>query len=60
MPPIMKFALDTPHFGPYANPRTQAQLAREAEDAGWDGSSGTIFRWDGTTTWPIPGLRWPR
>jgi hypothetical protein len=31
---VMKFAIDTPQFGPYADPRVLAQLAREAEDAG--------------------------
>src|SRR5216684_746662 len=38
----MHFAIDTPQFGPYANPRTLAELAREAEAAGWDG----FFIWD--------------
>ena len=28
----MRFAIDLPNFGPYADPRTLAQLAREAED----------------------------
>ncbi len=38
----MKFAIDTPQFGPYADPRMLATLAHEAEDAGWDG----FFIWD--------------
>ena len=38
----MRFAIDTPQFGPYANPRILAELAREAEAAGWDG----FFIWD--------------
>jgi len=38
----MRFAIDLPNFGPYADPRTLAQLAREAEEAGWDG----FFIWD--------------
>ena len=45
----MRFAVDTPQFGPYANPRTLAELAREAEDAGWDG----FFIWDHiNVNWP--------
>ena len=39
---IMRYAIDLPNFGPYANPRTLADLARETEDAGWDG----FFIWD--------------
>jgi len=38
----MKYAFDTPQFGAYANPRLLAQLAREAEEAGWD----AFFLWD--------------
>ena len=38
----MRYAIDTPQFGPYSDPRVLAQLAREAEDAGWDG----FFIWD--------------
>ena len=33
----MHFALDTPNFGDYSEPRLHAELAREAEAAGWDG-----------------------
>lgn len=45
----MRFAIDTPQFGPYANPRTLAELARRAEDAGWDG----FFIWDHiNVNWP--------
>lgn len=38
----MRFALDIPNFGDYSNPRLLAELAREAEIAGWDG----FFLWD--------------
>ncbi|HYL58033.1 MAG TPA: LLM class flavin-dependent oxidoreductase [Candidatus Acidoferrales bacterium] len=38
----MKFAFDLPQFGPYANPRLLAELAHDAEAAGWDG----FFLWD--------------
>src|SRR3954469_24502592 len=33
----MKYGLDIPVNGEYANPRTLAVLAAEAERAGWDG-----------------------
>jgi alkanesulfonate monooxygenase SsuD/methylene tetrahydromethanopterin reductase-like flavin-dependent oxidoreductase (luciferase family) len=47
----MRFGIDTPQFGPYADPRVLAQLAREAEDSGWDGS----FLWDHVNVgWPDP------
>jgi alkanesulfonate monooxygenase SsuD/methylene tetrahydromethanopterin reductase-like flavin-dependent oxidoreductase (luciferase family) len=38
----MKYGLDVPTTGEYADPRTLAQLAGEAEAAGWDG----FFLWD--------------
>jgi alkanesulfonate monooxygenase SsuD/methylene tetrahydromethanopterin reductase-like flavin-dependent oxidoreductase (luciferase family) len=38
----VKFAIDAPNFGEYSDPRTLAALAREAEEAGWDG----FFIWD--------------
>ncbi len=38
----MRYAFDTPQFGPYANPKLLAELARDAEDAGWD----AFFIWD--------------
>ncbi|MBN1565262.1 MAG: LLM class flavin-dependent oxidoreductase [Anaerolineae bacterium] len=38
----MKFALYLPNLGPYADPRTLANLAHDAENAGWDG----FFIWD--------------
>jgi len=47
----MRYAIDTPQFGPYSDPRLLAQLAREAEDAGWDG----FFIWDHIDVgWPDP------
>ena len=38
----MKYAINVPNFGDYHHPRTLAELAREAEAAGWDG----FFIWD--------------
>lgn len=47
----MQFALDTPNFGVYSGPRLLAELAREAEAAGWDG----FFLWDHIgADWPFP------
>jgi alkanesulfonate monooxygenase SsuD/methylene tetrahydromethanopterin reductase-like flavin-dependent oxidoreductase (luciferase family) len=42
MEKMMKFGLDVPTTGAYADARVQAQLAIEAEAAGWDG----FFLWD--------------
>src|SRR5215472_13141104 len=38
----MQFAIDLPPFGPFSDPNLLADLAREAEDAGWNG----FFLWD--------------
>src|SRR5579884_2737980 len=38
----MRFGLTLPNFGPYADARLLASLAREAEAAGWQG----FFLWD--------------
>lgn len=38
----MRFAVDIPPFGPFADVRLLADLAHEAEEAGWDG----FFLWD--------------
>lgn len=38
----MHYGLDMPTTGEYADPRVLAQLAVEAEAAGWDG----FFLWD--------------
>ena len=47
----MHFAIDTPNFGDYADLSLLAQLALEAEDAGWDG----FFLWDHIGAgWPFP------
>ena len=32
----MRFAVDVPNFGDFADPRVVADLARRAEEAGWD------------------------
>jgi alkanesulfonate monooxygenase SsuD/methylene tetrahydromethanopterin reductase-like flavin-dependent oxidoreductase (luciferase family) len=38
----MRFALNLPNFGEYADPAIFVRLAREAEASGWDG----LFVWD--------------
>lgn len=38
----MHFAINVPNFGPFSDTRAMAELAREAETAGWDG----FFIWD--------------
>jgi len=38
----MRFAVNVPNFGDFADPRLVADLARLAEEAGWDG----LFVWD--------------
>jgi alkanesulfonate monooxygenase SsuD/methylene tetrahydromethanopterin reductase-like flavin-dependent oxidoreductase (luciferase family) len=38
----MRFGVYVPNFGPYGDARALADLAYEAEDAGWDG----FFLWD--------------
>ena len=45
----MQYAVYLPNFGPYGDARTLANLARDAENAGWDG----FFIWD-----HIAGQRW--
>ena len=42
----MKYALNFPNFGDYSNPRELAELALDAEKAGWDG----FFLWDHMTS----------
>lgn len=39
---FMQFAINTPNFGSFGDARVMAELAHEAEDAGWDG----FFIWD--------------
>ncbi len=41
----MRFAIDVPNFGDFADPVIVADLARRAEDAGWD----ALFVWDHVT-----------
>ncbi len=41
----MQFAIDLAPFGPFSNPLLIAELAHEAEEAGWDG----FFLWDHLT-----------
>jgi len=38
----MKFALDLPNFGLFSDPRLLVELAKDAEEAGWD----AFFIWD--------------
>jgi alkanesulfonate monooxygenase SsuD/methylene tetrahydromethanopterin reductase-like flavin-dependent oxidoreductase (luciferase family) len=38
----MQFAIDLPPFGPFSDPNLVAQMAQEAEEAGWHG----FFLWD--------------
>jgi alkanesulfonate monooxygenase SsuD/methylene tetrahydromethanopterin reductase-like flavin-dependent oxidoreductase (luciferase family) len=38
----MRYAIDIPNFGDFANPRLTAEVAREAEAAGWD----AVWVWD--------------
>ncbi len=38
----MKFGMSIPPFGDFANPKALAELAKQAEDSGWDG----FFIWD--------------
>ena len=47
----MQFAINTPNFDWYSDPRLIAELAHEAEDSGWDG----FFLWDHIgAAWPAP------
>jgi alkanesulfonate monooxygenase SsuD/methylene tetrahydromethanopterin reductase-like flavin-dependent oxidoreductase (luciferase family) len=43
----MHYGVSVPNFGDYAYARVQAELAREAEEAGWDG----VFLWDHIHFW---------
>ena len=44
----MKYGIDIPNFGYWADPRHVAEFAREIEEAGWDGLS----IWDHLLLWP--------
>lgn len=46
----MNFGITVPNFGPFHHPRAMANLARQAEEAGWDG----FFVWDHLLPMPIP------
>ncbi|MBN1966746.1 MAG: LLM class flavin-dependent oxidoreductase [Anaerolineae bacterium] len=46
----MRYAVYLPNFGPFGDAQTLAWLARDAENAGWDG----FFIWD-----HVAGERWP-
>lgn len=47
----MRFGINVPQVGPYGDPGVLARLAREAENAGWDG----FFIWDHINVgWPDP------
>jgi len=46
----MRFGVYLPNFGPYGDARALAQLARDAEGAGWDG----FFVWDHVAGWSLP------
>ena len=39
---VMRFSINIPNFGDFADARTVARVAVEAEQAGWDG----LFVWD--------------
>ena len=49
----VKYAVNVPNFGDYGSPNLLADLASDAENAGWDG----FFIWDhisGPTEWRVP------
>src|SRR5207245_7432101 len=46
----VRYGVTLPNFGPYADARVLASLAREAEGAGWDG----FFLWDHVLLFPWP------
>lgn len=49
----VKYAINVPNFGDYSHPNMLADLASDAEKAGWDG----FFIWDhisGPTEWRVP------
>ena len=49
----MHYAINTPNFGAYSDIRVMAELAHDAEEAGWDG----FFIWDhigGSPDWGVP------
>ena len=46
----MKFGIYLPNFGPYGDACVLANLARDAENSGWDG----FFLWDHIAGWTLP------
>src|SRR5215471_9978986 len=50
----MRYAVNVPNFGAFGDVRVLAELAEEAEDAGWDG----FFVWDHVQSF-VPGQRVP-
>jgi probable F420-dependent oxidoreductase len=49
----VRYAINVPNFGDYWHPRRLAELASDAEQAGWDG----FFLWDhisGAMEWRVP------
>ena len=49
----MRYAINVPNFADYADPAAFVRLAREAEDAGWEG----LFVWDhilADPRWRVP------
>jgi alkanesulfonate monooxygenase SsuD/methylene tetrahydromethanopterin reductase-like flavin-dependent oxidoreductase (luciferase family) len=47
---VVKFGISVPPFEQFFDARRLAALARDAEDAGWDG----VFLWDHVLIWPTP------
>jgi hypothetical protein len=48
----MKYAIDIPNFGAFGDVHLLVELAREAEDKGWDG----FFLWDHLNDPPAPNV----
>jgi alkanesulfonate monooxygenase SsuD/methylene tetrahydromethanopterin reductase-like flavin-dependent oxidoreductase (luciferase family) len=42
VPPSLRYGVFLPNFGPFGRPKILVELARAAEEAGWDG----LFIWD--------------
>ena len=56
----MQYGISVPNFGAYFDPRVLAALARDAEQAGWTGSSSGTICWAsirGRCRWWIRGWR---
>jgi alkanesulfonate monooxygenase SsuD/methylene tetrahydromethanopterin reductase-like flavin-dependent oxidoreductase (luciferase family) len=46
----MKYGIYLPNFGPYGDLKVLSELARDAEESGWDG----FFFWDHIAGWNLP------